>query len=172
MIRSGAFLGEVADTITVEQDRLASEFGWSVAKRLNWKEYENSVRDLLHLPEIELASMLPQDGEVHGFAKVGQALDVSHVLIEAYLDAAESALRAALDFPAEKPASTTTRYYAREQGRMSAYAPTFLWDRYWLALEDLTIDEEVSWKPPESVSPGLPYRAQCKDRFWSQGLLP
>jgi len=140
-----AFLAELSEIITTEQDRFARESGRAMKRRLNRKEYENTLRDLLDLPHIELAQMLPRDGEVHGFAKVGEALDVSHVQMEAYLDAAEFALRSALDFPAEKPDAVTKRYYAREQQRLSAYAPTFLWDRYWLALDDLTINKEVSW---------------------------
>ena len=73
--------------------------GRSVSRRINRFEYENILRDLLHDPYLKIADQLPLDGEVHGFAKVGTALDVSHVQIDAYLDVAEFALRRALDFP-------------------------------------------------------------------------
>ena len=73
--------------------------GRSVSRRINRFEYENVLRDLLHDPYLKIAGQLPLDGEVHGFAKVGTALDVSHVQVDAYLDVAEFALRRALDFP-------------------------------------------------------------------------
>ena len=81
--------------------------GRSVSRRINRFEYENVLRDLLHDPYLKIAGQLPLDGEVHGFAKVGTALDVSHVQVDAYLDVAEFALRRALDFPEKKPSSTT-----------------------------------------------------------------
>jgi len=154
-----AFLAELSEIITTEQDRFARESGRAMKRRLNRKEYENTLRDLLDLPHIELAQMLPRDGEVHGFAKVGEALDVSHVQMEAYLDAAEFALRSALDFPAEKPDAVTKRYYAREQQRLSAYAPTFLWDRYWLALDDL--HQQRSFVEPEGGENGRRRRSRA-----------
>ena len=66
--------------------------GRSVSRRINLIEYENVLHDLLHDPYLKIAEQLPLDGEVHGFAKVGTALDVSHVQFDAYLDVAELAL--------------------------------------------------------------------------------
>ncbi len=84
--------------------------GRSVSRRINRFEYENILRDLLHDPYLKIADRIPQDGEVHGFAKVGTALDVSHIQVDAYLDVAEFALRRALDFPETKPKFTTRRF--------------------------------------------------------------
>ena len=112
---------------------------------MNRFEYENILRDLLHDPHLKIADQLPLDGEVHGFAKVGDALDVSHVQVDAYLDVAEFALRRALEFPAEKPQPTANRYYAREEGRMWAGGGNGGWARFSLALEGLDINEEYSF---------------------------
>ena len=112
---------------------------------MNRFEYQNVLRDLLHDPTLKVADQLPMDGEVHGFAKLGSALDVSHVQIDAYLDVAELALRRAVAFPAEKPRSTTRRYYAREQGRMWAGTGNAGWARFSLALEGLDINETYSF---------------------------
>jgi len=119
--------------------------GRSVARRINRFEYENVLRDLLHDPYLKIAGQLPLDGEVHGFAKVGTALDVSHVQVDAYLDVAEFALRRALDFPETKPASTTRRFYAREQGRMWAGGGNGAWTRFSLALDGLEINDKASF---------------------------
>lgn len=120
--------------------------GRSVSRRMNRFEYQNVLRDLLHDPTLKVADQLPLDGEVHGFAKVGSALDVSHVQVDAYLDAAELALRRALEFPAAKPQPKSNRYYAREEGRMWAGGGNGGWARFSLALEGLEINDEYSFK--------------------------
>ena len=120
--------------------------GRSVSRRINRFEYENVLRDLLHDPYLKIAGQLPLDGEVHGFAKVGTALDVSHVQVDAYLDVAEFALRRALDFPEKKPNSTTKRVYAREQRRMWAPGGNPAWTRFSLALDGLKINDKYSFR--------------------------
>jgi hypothetical protein len=119
--------------------------GRSVSRRINRFEYENVLRDLLHDPYLKIAGQLPLDGEVHGFAKVGTALDVSHVQVDAYLDVAEFALRRALDFPEKKPSPTTNRVYAREQSRMRTPGGNLAWARYSLALDGLEINDKYSF---------------------------
>ena len=136
----------LANRILDVQQAAYAQQGRSVSRRVNRFEYENVLRDLLHDPTLKVADQLPLDGEVHGFAKVGSALDVSHVQVDAYLDVAELALRRALEFPAEKPESTTRRYYAREQGRMWAGGGNGGWARFSLALEGLDINDEYSFK--------------------------
>ncbi|HBJ60439.1 MAG TPA: hypothetical protein DDY76_01745, partial [Opitutae bacterium] len=117
------------------QDAKAGKYGRSVSRRVNRFEYENILRDLLNDPYLKIADRIPLDAEVHGFAKVGAALDVSHVQVNAYLDVAEFALRRALDFPEKKPSSTTKRLYAREQRRMWAPGGNPAWTRFSLALD-------------------------------------
>ena len=138
-------LDDLAAEIIRAQDAKAGKYGRSVSRRVNRFEYENILRDLLHDPYLKIADRIPLDGEVHGFAKVGTALDVSHVQIDAYLDVAEFALRRALDFPETKPASTTRRFYAREQGRMWAGGGNGAWTRFSLALDGLEINDKASF---------------------------
>ena len=136
---------DLASRIARFQEKRYAQHGRAVSRRVNRFEYENILRDLLHDPHLKIADQLPLDGEVHGFAKVGDALDVSHVQVDAYLDAAEFALRRALEFPATKPGSTTRRYYAREQGRMWAGTGNSGWARFSLALDGLDINEKNSF---------------------------
>ncbi len=82
---------------------------------MNRFEYENSIRNLLHAPWLQLASILPEDGELHRFNKLGEALDVSHVNLGRYMQAADLALRQVMARATSRPESTTVRYYAREQ---------------------------------------------------------
>ncbi|HSH93189.1 MAG TPA: DUF1592 domain-containing protein [Roseimicrobium sp.] len=81
--------------------RQASE-GRVTYRRLNRTEYENTVRDLLAI-ETPLKELLPDDNSAHGFDNIGAALDVSSVLMERYLEAADAAIDAAMGpvLPAE-----------------------------------------------------------------------
>jgi hypothetical protein len=65
-------------------------------RRLTRAEYENTVRDLLDMPGLPLQVDLPADGQVGGFDKNGDALDLSHVNLSKYLEAADRALDAAI----------------------------------------------------------------------------
>ena len=109
------FLKAVAEPlVTADRAREAAE-GRSIWRRLNRYEYENTLRDLLHAPWLQIREMLPEDGEAHRFNKAGEALDVSHVQMAQYLAAADYALHDVLATQLAKPESTTTRYYTRDQ---------------------------------------------------------
>ena len=60
-----------------------------VLHRLNRKEYENAVRDLL-LVEVNSAELLPQDDTAQGFDNIASALQVSPSFIEQYVSAARN----------------------------------------------------------------------------------
>jgi hypothetical protein len=98
-----------------EKDRYTRE-GRATERRLNRYEYESTIRDLLGLPYLDLKSFLPEDTESHGFNKLGDALDVSHVQMARYLSAGDFALRAALVPQVSKPERTVKRYYTWNQG--------------------------------------------------------
>jgi hypothetical protein len=70
--------------------------GRSVLRRLTRREYENTLRDLLDLPGLAVQDLLPEDGRAHGFDRVGTALDLSHVQLTKYLEAADLALDQAI----------------------------------------------------------------------------
>src|SRR5436190_6667110 len=100
--------------ISAEQARIAKE-GRATQRRLNRYEYENTLRDLLHAPWLQIRDSLPEDGEAYRFNKVGEALDISHVQMARYLSAADYALRQAMAQYPEQPSGKVRRYYARDQ---------------------------------------------------------
>ncbi|MDP4721711.1 MAG: DUF1592 domain-containing protein [Akkermansiaceae bacterium] len=72
-------------------------------RRLNRTEYENTIRDLLGVG-INAEEILPPDDSGDGFDNIGDALTISPVHMERYLEAARIALDKALDFsPARYP---------------------------------------------------------------------
>ena len=103
-----------ASLMATEEVRTAHE-GRATQRRLNRFEYENTLRDLLHAPWLQLRDALPEDGEAHRFNKIGDALDVSHVQMARYLGAADYALRQAMATSAERPETSVMRHYARDQ---------------------------------------------------------
>jgi hypothetical protein len=66
-----------------------------VIRRLNRREYDNTIRDLLGL-DLRLADAFPPDDIGFGFDNVGSALNISPAHVEKYLDAAEIALDKAI----------------------------------------------------------------------------
>ena len=69
-----------------------------VIRRLNRREYDNTIRDLIGL-DLQLASDFPADDIGFGFDNIGSALNTSPAHIEKYLDAAERIAEAAIILP-------------------------------------------------------------------------
>jgi hypothetical protein len=101
--------------IEADAARIAAD-GRTVKRRLNRFEFENTLRDLLAAPWLDVRESLPEDTEAFRFNKSGPALDVSHVQLARYLATAEDALRQVLVASAEKLPSAPRRFYARDQG--------------------------------------------------------
>lgn len=79
-------------------------------RRLTRVEFENNLRILLKMPNLDVRDKLPEDRDSHGFTKVSELLDMSHVQLDAYLDATESALRSAMA-QARPPAPPATHRF-------------------------------------------------------------
>ena len=77
--------------------------GRTVVRRLTRGEYENTLRDLFDMPGLALQGDLPADGVAHGFDNNSDALDISHVNMAAYLDAADRVLDMAIATQPQAP---------------------------------------------------------------------
>ncbi|HEV3061949.1 MAG TPA: DUF1592 domain-containing protein [Vicinamibacterales bacterium] len=64
--------------------------------RLNRAEYQNAVRDLLHLEGLNFATMLPGDDASYGFDNIAGVLGMTPTHLERYMDAARSISRLAV----------------------------------------------------------------------------
>src|SRR5471030_1696911 len=58
-------------------------------RRLNRREYDNTIRDLTGL-DLKLADDFPSDDVGYGFDNIGDVLSISPLLMEKYLKAAET----------------------------------------------------------------------------------
>lgn len=68
-----------------------------VLRRLNRREYSNSLRDLLGI-EWDPSPELPMDDALYGFDNVAEGLQLSTLLAESYIEIAKGALERALRF--------------------------------------------------------------------------
>jgi hypothetical protein len=116
--RRAAFLGALGRELRTAEATHTKNHGRAVLRRLNRYEFENSLRDLLHAPWIQLRDALPEDGLVQRLNKSGRALDVSHVQVARYMETADAALRQVLASEAQPMAKQ--RYYARDQKRLQS----------------------------------------------------
>jgi hypothetical protein len=69
--------------------------GRVTVRRLNREEYNNTVRDLLHV-SVRPADNFPSDDIGFGFDTIGDVLTLPPVLLERYIDAADTVARAAI----------------------------------------------------------------------------
>lgn len=133
----------------------------TVMRRLNRTEYENTLHDLLGV-RTKLAELLPEDGKAHGFDNVGEALDLSPVHLQRYMDAARAALRDAVKFgPAPEKRKVTAAFDAGNNARN--------FERSWLKLADgaVVFFNGGSFPPivPEFSAPAEgPYRVTLTGR--------
>ncbi|HSU66357.1 MAG TPA: DUF1592 domain-containing protein [Tepidisphaeraceae bacterium] len=65
-------------------------------RRLTRSEYENTMRDLFDMSGLALQQVLPADGSAHGYDKNYEALDISHVNLATYIEAADKTLDLAI----------------------------------------------------------------------------
>ena len=113
-----SFVADLSDALVTQNLATQSRVGRVQYRRLNRIEYENTLRDLLALPSLEVSEMLPPDASAEGFDNVGAALNLSYVQMSRYLEAASVAIdKAMLLVP--RPQTQTTRLQARSNGRFS-----------------------------------------------------
>ena len=133
--RQKTFVEGLAQSIVAaERAALAGE-GRAMLRRLNRQEYENALRDLLHVPWAQIANRLPEDGEAYRFNKSSVALDVSYLQMARFMDSANYAMRLAMATRLERPAKTTSKLYARDEFSL----------RNWWPRENGTLPDRLSF---------------------------
>jgi hypothetical protein len=141
--------------LKTHQSLLNQKQGRSLSRRINRYEYENILRDVLHDPTLKIAHELPLDGEVQHFSKVGSALDISHVQMEAYIDIVTKALERAINFPEKRPKVTTQKRYARGDRGLWSGSGNRRWDRWSLALDGFEVNRKHSFSTAHFKEKGL-----------------
>lgn len=123
----------------------------TVLRRLNRREYQNTISDLLGV-SVNVHDSLPEDGRAHGFDNIGEALSISGVQMQRYMEAAELALNAAL--MADKKPETVKERFTLEHERNKTNL-----GRQWLKRDDGAIVVFNEGGYPSTVIPGLTAKA-------------
>ena len=87
--------------------------GRTVLRRLNRREFENSLHDLLGV-DVAIQHLLPEDGRSQGFDTVAEGLRVSVVQMEKYLEAIDLALDDAVRLT-ERPEAINKRFRFQDE---------------------------------------------------------
>lgn len=111
-VRAAFLAGLDASLVSADAARIATA-GRSTLRRLNRTEFQNTLRDVLALPELDVLDMLPPDGIAHGYDKSSAALDFSHVHLTQWLEVIDAALHAAVAPMASRPKPRVVRVEMR-----------------------------------------------------------
>ena len=144
-----SFLESLSASLTADDRLRIAQEGRAAQRRLNGYEYENALRDLLSAPWLQIKGQFPEDGEAFRFNKIGEALDVSHVHMSRYMNAADYAIRQVLSAKFAQCSTTTKRYYARDQRTLTSKFTGSIFnsspDRMTFPLIGLTPQPDVRW---------------------------
>jgi len=119
----------------------------TVLRRLNRHEYQNTINDMLGV-NVNVIDSLPEDGRAKGFDNIGEALSISGIQMQRYMEAAELALNAAL-FQDTRPELTKLSSTLESDRNKEAIG------KHWLKREDGSVVVFNSGGFPSTVIPNL-----------------
>lgn len=166
-----ALLGQLAPALHQADLADVAKNGRGPMRRLNRDEYEENLRDILQLPNLDIRDMLPEDREAHHFNKVSETLDMSRVQLAAYLNASEAALRQAMVTAPAPPPVTKFRAFGRNlfpglRSTGTRHSMFFIKDNQGVNVESeraapmsRELEEDPSLEMGLFRSPGWPYGA-------------
>jgi mono/diheme cytochrome c family protein len=111
-----AFVDKVDEVLMALAQPARDQRGRVVARRLTRTQYQNTVQELLGVA-VPLLSYLPHDGQGETFDTVAAGQQMSHFLLEKYLDAGDAALDAAFEKATAAPPSTRRDFTIAELTR-------------------------------------------------------
>ncbi len=130
----------VRGNLVAAQRAAAQADGRVVLRRLNRTEYQHTVRDLFAI-DADLKDLLPQDNSAQGFDNVGEALNLSSVLLERYLEAADAALDAAI-VTTPRPTTRKQRFSYKDERRVKNH-------KSYLPVDDAIVFFSAGYSPTE-----------------------
>jgi hypothetical protein len=119
----------------------------TLLRRLNRQEYQNTLNDLLGT-QAEVMALLPEDGRAHGFDTIGEALALSSIQMQRYMEAAELALNAAMQAGPRPEVKRAT--YRMDEGRNAENI-----GKHWLKRPDGAVVFFNNGGFPSTQVPGL-----------------
>ena len=137
-------------------------------RRLSRAQYEDTLRDLLALPALNLKDLLPEESPVGGFDNVSSGQSISGVHLVRYQQAADAALAAAV--PARALAPVHINLTGRELMGAPKKQKEFETWKCWLKGEALVIPSKL-YRPNTTVAtPPAPADGRYRVRVTGYGL--
>ena len=142
--------------------------GRTMLRRLNRSQYEDTVRDLLALPALDVKELLPEESPVAGFDNVSAGQSISGVHLVRYQQAADKALDAAV------PRRTFDAIHVNKTGRelmgSEKQRKEFETWKCWLKGDGLVIPSKL-WRPHLTVAtPPAPVAGRYRIRVTGYGI--
>lgn len=94
--------GSIVEQLGADLTQAHAQSKGTVLRRLNRREYQNTLNDMFGT-NLELGSMLPEDGKTHEFDNIGNSLGLSMVHLQRYIDAFQLVLDNAIAKTTEAP---------------------------------------------------------------------
>lgn len=131
--------------------------GGTLPRRLNQGEYEQTIRQLCHLPDFTLPVGFPKDTVFHGFDNISEGLVLSPSHLEAYSQVAASI--ADEIFPPQKPAPKSRTWTAQPDDLVLSFsAATVHGDALRLVSRSPDIMRSCTWPSKIEVQDSGTYR--------------
>ena len=153
-------VGHLTQLVSEGHARLASTGGRTVLRRLNRREYVNTVGDLfgLNMTMFDPTTKFPRDQMVLHMDNIGDALKTSGYLLAQYLDAADQVVEKAFE-QTERPAEQTWRFdrdFLQQQELNRCHAVAY--NNHFIGLYEspVSIRNEGSYGPLLDFAQGVP----------------
>lgn len=151
----------LSENIKNYHDTHKNSAGETVLRRINAREYRNTIRDLLHLNTtiFDPTTTFPKDRAVDHLDNIGETLVTSGYLLAQYLDAAELAIDKAM-FPAEQPEVQTWTFNSnfRQQPEIDQVHRKTTDYKYLILYDVRGADKhEGAYAPIHAFAEGVPY---------------
>lgn len=106
-----AFIAELNDALAQGHEKLASTGGSTVLRRLNRREYLNTVGDLfaMNMGAFDPTTKFPRDQTAEHMDNLGDVLQTSGYLLDQYLDAADAVVEKAFALQ-QRPSEQTWKF--------------------------------------------------------------
>ena len=152
-------IGGFTEAVAEVRESLASTGGQTVLRRLNRREYLNTLEDLLgrDLTSFDPTTQFPRDRMVEHMDNIGDTLVTSGYLLDQYLDAADAVVEKALE-PTGKPEVRSWHFTENfKQGQELSYSHGKVYQYRYLCVYEVpnTVNHEGGYAAIEDFQEGV-----------------
>lgn len=152
-------IGSFTEAVAKVRESLASTGGQTVLRRLNRREYLNTLEDLLarDLTSFDPTSKFPRDRMVEHMDNIGDTLVTSGYLLDQYLEAADAVVEKALE-PVARPEERSWHFTKNfKQGQELSYSHGKVYNYRYLCVYEVpnTVNHEGGYAAIEDFQEGV-----------------